>query len=593
MSRRDGSAAAVVLQGAPASPGIAIGHAVVVRREMPMVPRFEVLPAEADSEVARLREAVERSREQLERIRGPVAHVEIVDAIFRAQVMILEDRRLFEDAAQRIRHSRVNAEWAVREELGRLEAVFLAMEDPYLRERLTDVRFAVRRLLLNLLGREPERLDGLQGPSIVIANDLSPAEAVQLDRSAVVGFVTEAGGRASHTAITAASLGIPALVGVEGATDAARDGDLVIVDGGTGRLLLRPAALDRERYEARARGQQAARRSLLRGADLPAETRDGRRVELLANIERSDEIPWIRRCGARGVGLFRTEFLFMDREALPDEEEQLAHYRAVLEGVAPDGAVIRTLDIGGDKLPAGMQRRLEANPALGLRGVRLCLADRGLLRTQLRALLRAGVHGRLRVLLPLVTGVEEVTAVREEIEDARAALEREGRPAAAGVELGVVVETPAAVAVADLLAREADFFSIGTNDLVQYTVAVDRENEHVAYLYDALHPAVLRQIRAVVEEGHRAGRTVAMCGEMAGDPLCSLVLVGLGLDELSMNAAALPRVKRIVRGASFEEARTLARDLLGLRSAAEVADRLRKEMLRRYPQEFPSAGDEG
>ena len=593
MSGPDGRAAAVVLHGAPASPGIAIGRAVVVRREMPLVPHIEISPAEVASEVARLREAVERSREQLERIRGPVAHVEIVDAIFRAQVMILEDRRLFEDAAQRIRASRMNAEWAVCEELARLEAVFLGMEDPYLRERLTDVRFAVRRLLLNLLGREPERLDGLRGPSIVIANDLSPAEAVQLDRRAVVGFVTEAGGRTSHTAITAASLGIPALVGVEGAASAAREGDLVIVDGSAGRLLIRPGALDRERYEARARGQQARRRSELRGADLPAETRDGRRVELLANIERSDEIPWIRTCGARGVGLFRTEFLFMERQALPDEEEQLVQYRAVLEGVAPDGAVIRTLDVGGDKLPAGLHRRVEANPALGLRGVRLCLADRSLLRTQLRALLRAGVHGRLRLLLPLVTGVEEVLAVRAEIEEARAALEREGRPVASNLELGVVVETPAAVAVADLLAREADFFSIGTNDLVQYTVAVDRENEHVAYLYDPLHPAVLRQILAVVDQGHRAGRTVAMCGEMAGDPLCSLVLVGLGLDELSMNAAAVPRVKRILRGASYEEARGLARELLGLRSAAEVADRLRKEMLRRFPQEFSSAGDEG
>ncbi len=592
MSERDGRAAAVVLHGAPASPGIAIGHAVVVRREMPLVPRFEISPADVASEVERLREAVARSREQLERIRRPVAHVEIVDAIFRAQVMILEDRRLFEDSAQRVRAHRVNAEWAICEELSRLEAVFLGMEDPYLRERLTDVRFAVRRLLLNLLGREPERLDGLRGPSVVIANDLSPAETVQLDRRAVVGLVTEAGGRTSHTAITAASLGIPALVGVEGAASAAQDGDLVIVDGGAGRLLIRPEAFARERYEARARGQQAKRRSELRGADLPAETRDGRRVELLANIERSEEIPWIRRCGARGVGLFRTEFLFLERAELPDEAEQLAHYRAVVEGVAPDGAVIRTIDVGGDKLPAGVHRRVEANPALGLRGVRLCLADRALLRTQLRALLRAGVHGRLRLLLPLVTGVDEVLAVRAEIDEARAALEREGVPAAAQLELGVVVETPAAVAVADLLAREADFFSIGTNDLVQYTVAVDRENEHVAYLYDPLHPAVLRQILAVVEQGHRAGRTVAMCGEMAGDPLCSLVLVGLGLDELSMNAAAVPRVKRILRGVRFDDARALARELLGLRSAAEVADRLRKEMLRRYPQEFAGMGDD-
>jgi phosphotransferase system enzyme I (PtsI) len=566
----------LVLEGVPAAPGIGIGVAAVLRREEPVVPEYTVAADAVAAEVERLERAVAAAAQQLERIRAPLASVEIVDAILRTQIMILEDRQLLEDTTRRIRSERINAEWAVEQELRRLDRLFASMEDAYLRERRADLRYAARRLLQNLLGHEPERLGELRGPAVVIASDLSPAEIGQIDRRRVVAFVTEAGGRTSHAAIVATSLGLPAVVGVDGATTRVRDGESVIVDGAAGRVVLHPDALTIQGYRGRIRSEAAQEREWLRRADLPAETRDGRPIQMLANIERAEELSHIRSYGARGVGLFRTEFLYLNRARAPDEEEQLGHYRAVLEAVAPDAAVIRTLDLGADKLPCSVSRRAEMNPALGLRGIRVSLGDRALLRLQLRAMLRASAHGRLRILLPMVASVEEVRATREALEEARAELEREGRAVGSDVALGAMVETPAAVAIADVLAREADFLSIGTNDLIQYMLAVDRENESVAYLYNALHPAVLRAIRDCVLAAHRADRSVAVCGEMASDPVSSLVLLGLGVDGLSMQAAAIPRVKAVLRATTQADARALARRLVELSSGAEVAECLRK-----------------
>jgi len=583
-----------VLLGVAASPGIAIGRAHLFERQELAIPKRRLEAGGVTAEIERMRAAVAHARARLERIHRSVAGLELVDAIFRTQLLILEDRQLLDDVARRIREQHVNAEWALRLEQERLGALFDSMQDAYLRERRADVDYALRQLLLSLLGREPEELAVITGPSVVVARDLSPAETAQLDTSRVVGFATETGGRTSHAVIMANSLGIPAVVGLPAITRRARPGDLLVVDGRAGSVLLRPPAAAVRRYRERADLEDARERALLRSADLPSETRDGRSVELRANIERADEIAAARRHGARGVGLFRTEFLFMNRTALPDEEEQVRHYRAVLAAVAPDPAAIRTVDLGGDKLPLAGVRHAEANPALGLRGVRLARAGgrggrgRGadVYSAQLRAMLRASPAGRLRILLPLVTGVEEVLAARQAVEELRGELEAEGCPVANDLELGVVVETPAAVATVDLLAPEVDTFSIGTNDLIQYTVAVDRENESVAYLYDAGHPALLRAIRDVVRSAHAAGRTVGVCGEMAGDPLYALVLVGLGVDELSMNAPAIPRVKRIVRESDQAQARALAAELLELRTAAEVGEELRKEMRRRFPDEF-------
>lgn len=575
-----------VLEGVAAAPGIATGRARVLVPETLVIPERRLSVGDAPREIARLQRAASAARARLEAIHRSLARVELVDAIFRTQLMILEDRQLLEDVARRIREEGINAERALHEEAARLLAVFDSMPDPYLRERRADIELAVRELLLSLLGREPAGIGLLRGPTVLIAGDLSPTEIAQLDRRHVVAFATDAGGAASHAVILAHSLGLPAVVGLGTATASVREDDLVIVDGGAGRIWLRPRpAVVREQAERAARERQRAC-ALLRLADLPAETRDGRQVALHANLECAADIERLRRHGAAGVGLFRTEFLYLNREEPPGEEEQLGYYRAVLAGAAPHPATIRTVDLGGDKLPLPGVRRSETNPALGLRGIRLARGRSGLYTVQLRALLRASPAGRLRILLPLVTGVEEVVALRAHLADLRSELEAEGHAVAPEIEVGVVVETPAAVALVDLLAAEADFFSIGTNDLVQYTVAVDRDNEAVAYLYDAGHPAVLRALRKAVDGARAAGRSIGVCGVMAGDPLYTQVLAGLGFDELSMSIVSVPRVKRILRATDAAEARALVGELLGLRTAAEVADTLRKEMQRRFPDEF-------
>jgi phosphotransferase system enzyme I (PtsI) len=576
----------VILEGVAASPGIAIGRARVLELETLAIPERRLRPAELPAEVERLLRAAGQARTRLEALQRSVAGIELMETVFRTQLLMLEDRQLLDDAARRIRDEGVNAELALRREGDRLLALFDAMQDPYLRERRADVEFAVRQLLMSLLGREPAAVGRLREPTVLVAADLSAAEIAQLDRAHVVGFATDAGGRASHAVILAHSLGLPAVVGLGDATRTVAEGDLLVVDGRSGRVLVRPADAAVRAYVERARAERRRACALLRGADLPAETRDGHRVALRANLECVEEIASLRRNGAEGVGLFRTEFLFLNRSEPPGEAEQERHYRTLLAGIAPLPATIRTVDLGGDKLPGAGSRRGEANPALGLRGVRLARSPSGLYDVQLRALLRASPAGRLRILLPLVSGVEEVVALRERLADLRSGLEAEGCPVADAVELGVVVETPAAAALIDLLAPQVQFFSIGTNDLTQYTVAVDRDNEAVAYLYDYGHPAVLRAVRDAVEVARAARRPIGVCGEMAGDPLYTLVLIGLGVDELSMNAASVPLVKRILRATEWPEARALAGEVLGLRTAAEVADTLRKEMRRRFPEDL-------
>lgn len=577
-------AGSVVLEGVAASPGIAVGRARVLERAVLALPERRLDSGEEPAEVERLLRAAADARARVEAARVAAGGVELVDAWFRTQLLMLEDRQLLDETARRIRSDGVNAELALRREGDRLLALFDAMQDPYLRERRTDVEAAVRQLLLSLLGREPEGIGRLSEPTVLVAADLSAAEVAGIDRGYVVAFATDAGGGTSHAVILARSLGLPAVVGLGRATEVVGEGDRLVVDGRAGRLLVRPPEAVVVASAERARAERRRACALLRGADLPAETRDGRAVALRANVESVDEIATLRRHGAAGVGLFRTEFLFLNRTGVPDLREQERQYRTLLAGVAPWPATIRTVDLGADKLPGGAVRRPEANPALGLRGVRLAREGR-LYPVQLRALLRASPAGRLRVLLPLVTGVEEVVAIRGQLADLQSELEAAGHPIGP-VELGVVVETPAAAALVDLLAPEVDFVSIGTNDLIQYTVAADRDDEAVAYLYQAGHPAVLRALHAAVEAGRAAGRPIGVCGEMAGDPLYTLVLVGLGVDELSMNAASIPLVKRILRATDWPDARALAGEVLALRTAAEVVDTLRKEMRRRFPAEI-------
>ena len=573
--------------GVAASPGISIGLAFVLRRERLVIPEYRIEPAQVDEEVERLKKAFADVRARLEEIRDGMQETGLVGDIFNAQFLFLDDPALLEQALHGVREARVNAEWALQRELRRLEALFESIADPYIRGRGSDVGFMVRRVLQALMGRVPEGLANAPPGVIVVAEDLSPAELAQVTRSSIAGLVTESGSRTSHVTIMARSLQIPAVVGAgAGLVRQIADGDQLVVDGHRGRVLINPDPSTIAEHRKRLADFEALSLQLLRYVDLPAETRDGVSVRMLANVDLSAEIPDALRYGAEGIGLYRTEFLFMNRRDLPNEEEQLAAYSEILEVVAPQAAVIRTLDLGGEKLPAGLELPEEPNPALGLRGVRMSLARPEIFRTQLRALLRASHSRNLKILLPMVSALKELEFARAELESVRAELLREGHQLADEVPLGVMIETPAAAMIADLISPQADFLSIGTNDLLQYTLAVDRTNEHVAYLYEPMHPAHIRMIQRICQAASRSGIVVGMCGEMAGDPLHSWILLALGIGELSMAPFAIPLLKKILRDSTLTEARDLLSTILRMGSAVEIREHVEKTMRGRFPVEF-------
>ncbi len=573
--------------GFPASPGIAIGPAYVLRRERLVIPEYVIAKEEVEGEVERLHRAFAATRKTLDRIRDGLEPTGLVGSIFDAQLLFLEDPTLIDNAVGNIRDSLLNAEWALQRELRRLQRMFESINDLYIRERGRDVGYVVRRVLQELMGREPEGLGNAPAGVIVVAEDLSPGEVAQVTRHTVAGFATEGGSRTSHVTIMARTLEIPAVVGLGSElVSELIDGMTLILDGRNGRIFIDPAPEIIAEYQKQLSDYQALVQDLLRYVDLPAETRDGLGVRMLANIDQIDEVPDALRYGAEGIGLFRTEYLFMNRHDLPSEEEQLQAYRGLLESIAPHAAVIRTLDLGGEKVMAGLELSEEPNPALGLRGVRMSVARPEVFRTQLRALLRASRYGSLKILVPMVSSLAEVDFVRRELEAVAEELVSEGVEIEQKVPLGIMIETPAAAMIADLIAPKADFLSIGTNDLIQYTLAVDRTNDQVAYLYEPLHPANIRMIQQVTRAGRAAGIVVTMCGEMAGDPLNSWILMALGIGELSMAPFSIPLLKKILRDSTASEARELLSAVIDLESAEEIRTRVENRMRDRFPLEI-------
>ncbi len=469
---------------------------------------------------------------------------------------------------------------------GRSAGSFDKISDEYLRERHSDIDSIGDRLMRNLLGETRESLADIDEQVIVVAHDLSPADTVQIDKSKVVGFVTDIGGRTSHTAILARSIGIPAVLGLETVTSLVPNGIPMIIDGNTGTVILRPSQETFRDYLQKKQAYDYQETELLKFKGLPAETLDGFTLALRSNIDFVEEIAAAREHGAQGIGLFRTEFLFMSGEGPPSEDEQVAVYRSALEQMAPYPVTIRTLDVGGDKFVPEFNLADEVNPAMGLRAVRFSLKEVNLFRVQLRAILRAAVSGPVRIMFPMISGVAEVRACKQFVERERQDLRSAGIPYGDQVEIGIMVETPAAVLIADMLAKEVDFFSVGTNDLIQYCLAIDRGNEHVAYLYEPMHPAVLQALLRVCKAAKSAGIEVGMCGEMAGEDMYSLVLIALGFDELSMNASSISRVKRIMRQVKYSEVQEILESLLKHSTADDVAADLAKEMRQRYPQVF-------
>jgi phosphotransferase system enzyme I (PtsI) len=578
-----------VLSGTGASPGIAIARSHLLNRARAAAIERRILPVEVEAEVANFLTAVDKSRTQLLEVKTQAAdqhaeHLYIIDT----HLLILEDQLLINNTVSLIRAELLNAEGALGRTLRQLRQMFDSIADEYLRERRTDIDSVGDRLMRNLLGEVREGLENLSGQAIVVAHDLSPADTLQLDRSRVMGFVTDVGGRTSHTAILARSLAIPAVVGLETVTTQVASGEPLIIDGTTGTVILNPSPATFREYLARKQHYEYLEKELLEYRMLPAETRDGCRMALRGNVELDEEITAAHCHGADGIGLFRTELLFLAGNEPPDEETQYQAYRAAAESMAPHPVTIRTLDVGGDKFVPEMNLHDEVNPAMGLRAIRFSLREKTLFRSQLRAILRASAHGAVRILFPMISGVAEIRACRRLLDETRRELAAEGVAMGDHVPVGIMIETPAAVLLADLMAREVDFFSVGTNDLIQYCLAVDRGNEHVAYLYEPLHPAVLRALQRVCTAAGDAGIEMAMCGEMAGEELYSVVLLGLGFTELSMNPPAIPRCKRLIRQVTMAEARTLVERLLQLPTAAEVVATLVAEMDRRFPEVFGS-----
>ncbi|TGU70035.1 phosphoenolpyruvate--protein phosphotransferase [Geomonas terrae] len=575
------------LKGIGASAGIAIGEVRITDRRRVAVTEVMVAREEIPCEVERFTSALERAKGELYALKDQLAsthgpeHLCVIDA----HLMLLDDTMLVGETTQYIERLGINAEGALKRTLGRFKTFFEGVEDDYLRERGNDVETVVERVLRNMVGEKQEPLTKIDGKVIVVAHDLSPADILQIDKEKVMGFITDLGGKTSHSSILARAFEIPGVVGLERITGEVQDGDTLIIDGATGVVIINPSQDEFKEYLQKKQRYEYVERELLKLRDLPAQTLDGHRMRLKGNVEFIEETASLEKHGSDGIGLYRTEMLFFNRSTLPTEEEQFEAYAALVKKMAPLPVTIRTLDIGGDKCLTDLDLSDEMNPALGLRAIRLSLRQPESFKAQLRAILRASAFGEVKLFFPMVSGVAEVRAAKALLEEVKEEL-RGRHPFDEKVQVGIMIEIPSAVVIADLLAAEVDFFSVGTNDLIQYTLAIDRTNEHLSSLFQPLHPAVLRSLKTIVDAAHAAGIDACICGEMAGDPEYLPILLGLGYDELSMNAVSIPRVKKILRRCTLEEARAVAQKALNFATAAEADAYLKGEIAARFSESF-------
>ena len=559
-------------KGIPASPGIAIGKVYILEKETFCILEYKVRKEKVETEITRFKEAVEESKKQIleikERVKEKIGGQEAY--IFQSYLSIMEDPLLIDGTIKKIKRERVNVETALMEVCKSFPETFKVAQTEFMEERFRDVEDATKRILHNLLKRPILSLSHLEENIIVVAYDLAPSDTASMDREKVLGFATDIGGRTSHTAIMARALEIPAVVGLRDITKKVRPGTTVIIDGDRGLVIVNPTPGQIKKYQERKERLLVYRKSLETLKPLPSQTLDGREIELAANIAGPQEVDVAIRNGAEGVGLYRTEYLYMNKTSLPSEEEQLKAYASVVERVTPHSVIIRTLDIGGDKFISPLPVPREINPFMGWRAIRLSLALVDTFKTQLRAILRAGQYGNTKIMFPLISSLEEVRKATKILSEVKKELEKEEVPFSKAVEVGIMIEVPSAAIIADILAKEVDFFSLGTNDLIQYTLAVDRVNEKVAYLYQPFHPTILRLIDHVVKAAHRENIWVGACGEMASDPLGMAVLLGLGIDELSVAPTSIPEIKKVIRNLSWEELQRIITHLLKLSTSQQT-----------------------
>ena len=561
-----------MISGIPASPGIVFGKALVLKEEKIVLDMQKIKDSQVDEEIARFYAGREAAVEQLNSIkeRAYQSLGEEKAAIFEGHLMILEDEELEEEIIDYLRSNHVNAAVAANVVIDQQVAILSEIDDEYLKERAGDIRDIGNRLIKNILGMHIVDLGEINEEAILVAYDLTPSETAQLNLDKVLGFVTDIGGRTSHTSIMARSLELPAIVGTNNVTELVNTGDFLILDALNNVVYVNPSQEDIQRLKALQAKLADEKAELAKLKDLPALTLDGHRVDVVANIGTIRDIEGAERNGAEGVGLYRTEFLFMDRDQLPTEEEQFIAYKDVVEAMNGNLVILRTMDIGGDKDLPYLDLPKEMNPFLGWRAIRIALDRREILNAQLRAVLRASAYGKLAVMFPMIISVEEIRELKSVIEELKVELRNEGKAFDENIQIGIMVETPSAAVNAKFLAKEVDFFSIGTNDLTQYTLAVDRGNELISHLYNPMSPSVLSLIKQVIDASHAEGKWTGMCGELAGDERATVLLLGMGLDEFSMSAISVPRIKKLIRNVNYQDAKLLAEKALQQPTAAEI-----------------------
>ena len=572
--------------GVAVSPGIARGTVFIVRQEDEEPPTRKIEEGEIPAEIARFEAALIQTRAQILEMQIRIAEaIGAKDAgIFDAHLLVVEDRTLIDEVLRTLKRDLFNVEHIFQQVANRYSKTLSEIDDPYLRERALDINDVSRRVLDNLMGKGTKTLGALDARHILVAHNLTPSDTAQLNRQLVLGFATDVGSRTSHTAIMARSLSIPAVVALHNVSEAMDSGDHVLLDGYNGLLILNPSDQTLWEYGELEVKKTAVEEKLTELRETPSTTLDGRHITLSANIEMPEDVELVKKSGADGIGLYRTEFFYINKDELPNEEEQYENYCKVARDVMPSSVIIRTLDLGGDKFMSALQLPEELNPFLGWRAIRFCLERVDVFKTQIRAVLRASALGNIRMMYPMISGIDELRRANAVLEECRAELRAEGKPFNEEMEVGAMIEVPSAALVADLLAKEVDFFSIGTNDLIQYTIAVDRVNERIAHLYEPTHPAIIRLIKMVVNAAHAHNLWVGVCGEMASEITLTPLLVGLGVDELSTGAALVPRVKRAVQSLDVGVCLQLVDEVKNMESAAAILEKCEALARKHYPE---------